>query len=215
MNESVDWDRYFESRFGFDRRRSLLWGVLVDAYFQDFVDADFTAIELGAGYCDFINSIKCSRRIAVDVWPGFVDFAGEGVETLNQPAWDLSQVPNGAVDYVFASNLLEHLTLGQAGRVVDECFRVLKPGGMLQLMQPNFRACGPRYFDDYTHVTIWTDVSLNDFVRARGFSDCRMVGRFMPFSLKGSLPVVPFLIRAYLRSPIKPRAGQMLLTAIR
>jgi hypothetical protein len=38
--------------------------------------------------------------------------------------------------------------------------------------------------------------------------------RFLPYSMRGSrLPIRPWTVRAYLRSPIKPMAGQMLVVA--
>ena len=42
----------------------------------------------------------------------------------------------------------------------------------------------------------------------------RVEPRFLPYSMRESrLPVKPWLVRAYLRSPIRPLAGQMLLVA--
>ena len=41
--------------------------------------------------------------------------------------------------------------------------------------------------------------------------DCRP--RFLPLTIKSRLPVHPLLIRAYLASPLKPQAKQMLVLA--
>jgi len=68
----------------------------------------------------------------------------------------------------------------------------------------------------FGHVTIFTDTSLADFVTAAGFRITRLEPRFMPFSMKSSvLPIARWLIRLYLRSPIRPFAGQMLLVAVK
>ncbi|MDA0205972.1 MAG: hypothetical protein O2795_11585 [Acidobacteria bacterium] len=45
---------------------------------------------------------------------------------------------------------------------------MLKPGGRLICVQPNFRLEPRRYFDDYTHKQIYTDVSFRDFLEANG-----------------------------------------------
>ena len=116
---------------------------------------------------------------------------------------DLSQFPDGRFDVVFASNLVEHLDRDAVDRLVDESHRVLAPGGRLILLQPNFRLAPGRYFDDYTHVSIWTDQSLGDFLRSRGWA------------ARGGLPAVPAVdpevarCRADLPRPVVPPvAGQ-------
>jgi SAM-dependent methyltransferase len=128
---------------------------------------------------------------------------------------DLSEFDDGRFDVVFASNLVEHLDRDAATRLVDESRRVLAPGGRLILLQPNFRLAPGRYFDDYTHVSIWTDQSLGDFLRARGWTLEAVHARFLPLTLRSRGAGLTFLVPWYLRSPVKPLAGQMLVVARR
>jgi hypothetical protein len=79
-----------------------------------------------------------------------------------------------------------------------------------------FVASGPayrEYFDDYTHVSVFSHVSLADFLRVNGFDLLEIRPRFLPLTVKSRLPVLPWLIKAYLASPIKPMAKQMLIRA--
>jgi hypothetical protein len=78
-------------------------------------------------------------------------------------------------------------------------------------LQPNFKYCGRNYFDDYTHIQIFTEISLSDLLRSHGFRLIAVRPRFLPFSMQSSLPVSPSLVRWYLRLPFKPFASQMLL----
>jgi len=41
------------------------------------------------------------------------------------------------VDYIFTSHMLEHLTQRKAIRVLAECYRTLKPGGVLRVVLPD------------------------------------------------------------------------------
>ena len=77
---------------------------------------------------------------------------------------DLSRFDDGQFDVVFASNLLEHLDRAVTGKLLAESARVLRDGRQLILLQPNFRLNPGGYFDDYTHVTIYTDRSLADYL---------------------------------------------------
>jgi Lon protease-like protein len=90
----------------------------------------------------------------------------------------------------------------------------LKNGGTLTIVGPNYRFCYDEYFDDYTHISVFSDRSLADFVEAHGFKVVDTVPRFMPLTIKSRLPVSDLLIRLYLMSPIKPLGKQMLLRAV-
>lgn len=211
MTEAESANAYFDSRLQFDQKRTVLWSTLWKHSLSTVLAGSGTIVELGAGWCDFINNAHAARRIAVDVWPGVVHAAAPGVEAHVGTAEDLHFLADGSVDAVFASNLVEHLTHDQFDAMLRECDRVLVPGGRVALVQPNFRLSYKRYFDDYTHVSMWSDVSLPDFLASRGWEIERVAGRYMPFSVKSRMPVSKTLIRAYLASPIKPLAGQMLV----
>jgi SAM-dependent methyltransferase len=170
-------------------------------------------LELGAGWCSFINNVEAPKRIAVDIWSGFVDHGNKGVECHVGSVLDLSFVEPGSVDVVFASNLVEHLTRDEFAVMLNECQRILTPEGRLILLQPNFRLCSNRYFDDFTHVSIWSDISLCDYLESLGWLIQVSHAGFLPLTIKSRLPVSPLLIRAYLSSPFKPFAGQMLVVA--
>ena len=52
------------------RRNAAIWCVLCRRFFQRYVPEDATVVDLGAGYCEFINHIRAARRIAVNTNPG-------------------------------------------------------------------------------------------------------------------------------------------------
>jgi len=208
MNED-----YHGSRFTADRRRDVLWKPLWDAFFRYRVPPNACVLDLGSGYGQFINNVVARRRIAIDVWPGFVAHLAPGVEAITGDVTDLSLVEDGAVDFAFASNIFEHLTQSQLASTLFALSKKLAPTGTLTILQPNYRYAFREYFDDYTHVTVWSDVSLSDFLVANGFEIVELRTRFLPLTIKSRLPVWPFLIRTYLALPAKPLGKQMLVVA--
>jgi SAM-dependent methyltransferase len=136
-----------------------------------------------------------------------------GVEPRIGPVTELAGIPDRSVDFAFASNLFEHLTQQEFAASLAEIARALAPGGTLNILQPNYRFAYKEYFDDYTHVSVYSDRSLCDFLEAHAFRVIECRPRFLPLSVKGRLPVKPALIRLYLRSPFKPLGKQMWIRA--
>jgi SAM-dependent methyltransferase len=204
---------YHQTRFEFDARRELLWATLCESYFQKQVRPDACVLELGAGYGHFINNIRCRRRIALDSWPGMFKYLAPGVEGITSSASDLSGVEEASVDFAFASNLFEHLTQAQLAVTLEQLRSKLRKAGTLNILQPNYRFAYREYFDDYTHVAVYTDRSLSDFLKSHGFRVLDCQPRFLPLTIKSRFPVSPFLIRTYLKLPFRPMGKQMLITA--
>lgn len=197
-----------------DPARAVVWRVIAE-YVERWVPTDAHVLEVGAGYCGWINAVRGARKVAVDEWPDVARHASQSVEAVVLDAsTGLSRFADASFDLVLASNVIEHFEPDDAAALVADIVRLLRPGGRLIVIQPNFRYAYRYYFDDYTHRSMFTHVSLANLLRSRGLRMLRVEPRFMPYSMRESrLPVTPWLVRAYLRSPIRPWAGQMLLVA--
>lgn len=204
---------YHDTRLSYDRRREILWRTLCRSFFDRIIPPAAHVLELGAGYAHFINNVRARRRTAVDLWPGLPAHAAAGVDARVCGAAELGFLEDSSVDFVFASNLFEHLTQEAFRVILGELVRVMTPGATLAILQPNYRYAYPHYFDDFTHVSVYSHVSLCDFLAANGFEVFSCHPRFLPLTVKSRLPAHPLLIRLYLASPWKPCAGQMLVLA--
>lgn len=204
---------YHDTRVRPNADREVLWATLCASYFQRLIEPGFHVLDLGAGYANFINNIRCRTRTAVDVWPALPEHVQRGVTARVGPATELDFLPDASVDFVFASNLFEHLTQAQFADVLAQLSRKARTGATLNILQPNYRRAYAEYFDDYTHVTVYSDVSLCDFLEAHGWRVIECVPGFLPLSLSSGWPVQPWLIRLYLRLPWKPLAKQMFVRA--
>jgi len=203
---------YFQTRLAPNSNRRRIWEHICN-YLQRWIPTDSTVLELGAGWCDFANTVQARRVVAMDIDATVRRAAGDGVDAVVGDCTDLSRFRPGEFDVVFASNLLEHLERPAAGRLLAEAARVLRAGGSMILLQPNFRLDPGRYFDDFTHVAIYTDRSLPDYLTSEGWRVTVARPRFLPLTMKSKASRLTFLVPLYLRSPVKPRAGQMLVIA--
>ena len=204
---------YHTSRLTHDVRRELLWGALWRFHFSHLIGAGDCVLDMGCGYGEFINSVQGKRRIALDAWPGFLDYLNDGVEGAVGPVTDLAFLDDQSVDFAFASNLFEHITQTELITVLSSLRTKLSPRGTLTLLQPNWRYAFREYFDDYTHITVYSHTSMSDLLSAQGWEVIDVRPRFLPLTIKSRLPVWPLLIRAYLLSPIKLMGKQMLISA--
>jgi SAM-dependent methyltransferase len=202
---------YFGTRCRPDPRRGVLWRTLYQQYFSRLIRPTDTVLDLGCGYGDFINAVAARRRIAVDLWDDASGHLDAGVEFHRGSIADLAFLGDRSVDFVMASNVFEHVSQDVFRAVLAQLRRALTTDGTLCLLQPNYAYAYRHYFDDYTHVAIYSHVSVCDFLGAEDFEILACVPRFLPLSLRSSLPVHPALVRLYLSSPWKPWGGQMLV----
>ena len=204
---------YHQTRSQYDLRREILWRSLVRFYFQRRIRAEDCVLDLGAAHGHFINNVVAHRRIALDRWTEMPSFVGRGVESHVGAVTDLSFLEDGSVDFAFASNLFEHISQDDFARVLHQLEFKLSHCGVLCLLQPNYRYAYREYFDDYTHITVYSHLTMCDFLRARDYDivDCRP--RFMPLTIKSGLKVSQTLIWLYLNSPLKLLGKQMLIIA--
>jgi SAM-dependent methyltransferase len=182
--------------------KNAIWKALCDGFFGRYVKPTDTVVDIGAGYCEFINNIKAGRKIAVDLNPDVKQFAAPNVEVLNASCMAVSSLAEGSVDVVFMSNFLEHLqNKDQVFDTLRECRRLLRPGGRLMVLQPNIRFLADVYWDFFDHHVPLSDRSLVEVLEALDMRVTVCLPRFLPYTTKSRLPKAPLLVRLYLTFP--------------
>jgi SAM-dependent methyltransferase len=192
--------------------RRAVWGAIA-RYVERDAPGVGTLVELGPGYCDFLNQFPAKRKLGFDLNPEMKRFAAADVELRIESALALPGLAPASVDLLFASNFLEHLDAEELDELLPRVRRALAPGGRLILLQPNHRLCAAHYFDDPTHRTIFDDASIGPWLARHGLRVVRLVPGLLPFSMNSRLPKWGWLTRLYLSLPVRPLAAQMYVVA--
>ena len=57
-------------------------------------------------------------------------------------------IPSDSVDFIYADNVIEHLTLAQGRLAFKNAFAALKPGGVIRLATPDVEAVARQYLEN-------------------------------------------------------------------
>ncbi len=202
-HSSQELQRMYEARFrGRLEYRDRVWLVLLRDYFQQFIDRGSVVLDLGAGYCEFINNVQCGKKYALDLNSDTKQKAHADVEVLSQDCAEPWKLEDGSLDIVFTSNFFEHLPDKPAlARTLQEAKRCLKPGGRLIAMGPNIKYVPGAYWDFWDHHIPLTELSLAETLSHSGFSIEKCIAQFLPFTMASGPHYPPFFVSVYLRLP--------------
>ncbi|MBS1859443.1 MAG: class I SAM-dependent methyltransferase [Acidobacteria bacterium] len=203
-HSSEDLQKIYRNRFsGHLEYRSRVWQALTSRYFSRLIPPSATVLDLGCGYGEFINNIRCSRKYAMDMNPSSREYLAKGVEFLEQDCSRPWALPDRHLDVVFTSNFFEHLPAKTVlADTVAQAARCLKEGGLLIAMGPNARMVGGAYWDFWDHHLPLTDEALCELFRLHGFEIVFSAPRFLPYTMVNQRPVPILLVSIYLRLPI-------------
>jgi ubiquinone/menaquinone biosynthesis C-methylase UbiE len=193
----------YRRRFETDSEfRKGMYTILCESFFQKYVPKKSTILEIGAGYCEFINTIHAKKKIALDVNPDVRLHAQKDIQTIIGKSTCMEVIQTESVDRVFANNFFEHLTKPDIIQTLHEVYRVLKPEGEIFVLQPNIRYCAKDYWMFFDHITPLDDRSISEALEISGFSVKECIPQFLPYSTKSRLPKSLIGLRIYLKFPV-------------
>jgi SAM-dependent methyltransferase len=172
-------------------------------FFARWIPPAGTVLDLGAGYCEFINNTQAGVKYAMDLNPDVVGRAAPGVIVLRQDCTVAWPIEDGELGAVFTSNFLEHLPDKAAVLAVfEQAFRCLKPGGHLVAMGPNIKYVPGAYWDFFDHYVELTELSLSEALTNKDFEIEYRVARFLPYTMSDGRRYPMWMLRLYLGMPV-------------
>ena len=184
-------------------KRDQVWRTLCRSFFNPLIGSDKIVLDLACGYGEFINNVAARKRIAVDTNSSARDHLQPDVQFISSSATDLSEVQDGSIDVVFTSNFLEHLPDKETcDKVFTEIRRTLNSGGRFIVLGPNIKYAFQEYWDFYDHCLPLSHLSLEEGLKQAGFNVIRNIPRFLPYTMKSSIPTAAWMIELYLMLPL-------------
>lgn len=113
----------------------------------------------------YIN-LGCGKRVHPN-WLNY-DFSSNHPEVQQADLRRGIPLPENHADAVYHSHVLEHFSKPEAPKFIAECFRVLKPGGILRVAVPNLEVIASLYLH-------YLDKSLTGDIQAEDRYDCIML----------------------------------------
>jgi len=154
--------------------------------------------------CGRGEHLRIFQELGLDVYG--MDISPEApslVPDLDVRICDLNAEPmpyeDNYFDVIYNKSFLEHLK--DPPFFLKEAMRVLKPGGLLLSMVPDWESQYKKFYDDYTHVSPFTIVSLNNILLSVGYKNIK-VSKFRQLPIVWKYPILNKLL--FLLSPFIP-----------
>lgn len=97
---------------------------------------DATILEIGAGTgANFSSYPKCRHALATEISTGMIEFARRKTTTIDLVQADAQDLPFGSDHFDAAFATLVFCSLPETGPAFAEIIRVVKPGGLLILLE--------------------------------------------------------------------------------
>lgn len=196
--------KLYEIRFSSEqvKEKNFLWNILCKNFLQKFIKENSVVLDLATGYGEFINNIKASKKIAIDLNTSSQSHLKKDILFFNSDATKLKMIDDNSIDVCFSSNFFEHLpSKVHLDDLLNESFRVLKKGGVYLCIQPNIRYSSHLYWDYYDHLLPLSDRSCSEAFKKAGFNVECIIPKFLPWSTESIMPFKKLLLYIYLKLP--------------
>lgn len=215
--DALKLEKIYRARFsGKTDYRDRVWKVLAP-FFSQWFPQNGSILDLGAGYCEFINNAQAGTKYAMDLNPDVGNRAASGITVLQQDCSLAWPIPEDHLDAVFTSNFLEHLPdKSTINSVLSNVYRHLKPGGRIISLGPNIKFLPGAYWDFYDHFVELTELSLAEALSNCNFEIEKCLDRFVPYTMSQGRQYPVWVLKLYLSSPwIWPFFGKQFLVVAR
>lgn len=131
-------------------------------------------LEIGCGRGDFLNEFS---KLNLDVYGVDLSditskkFPEVKFKEINFLKENLSY-PDNYFDIVYSKSFVEHFYYPE--KIFEETYRVLKPGGLMITLTPEWKYIYKSFYEDFTHRTPFSKISLRDIHLINNFQNIKV-----------------------------------------
>ena len=128
-------------------------------------------LDLGCGRGEFLNEFinNGMEGHGIDISDFAIEFCPKA--KINVIDIEKEKIPylDNTFDVVYSKSFVEHFYYPE--KIFNEIYRVLKPGGTIITLTPEWQYIYLSFFEDFTHRTPFTNLSLREIQEMSGFKD--------------------------------------------
>ncbi len=149
-------------------------------------------LELGCGRCDILFEFQNAGFGCKGLDREISSVQNEyGLEVKHcDIANDVFPYDDESFDVVYHKSVLEHIY--DPENLMGETIRILKPGGKLIILTPDWHTQWKNFFEDFTHSRPYDVMSLSDLLRVYGLNNLT-IERFYQLPILWKFPIMKFL----------------------
>lgn len=164
MNQYVN-TIYNEEKVNFTQYPNKLIKYIVQRF---KLNSNSKVLELGPGRGEFLNEFQ---KLGFDTYGVDQSLYAKEKYGLKITQVDIAKKPlpyeSNYFDYIYSKSFVEHFYYPD--EVLTEAMRVLKPGGKIITLTPEWNFIYKSFYEDFTHRTPFTKMSLEDMLKIIGF----------------------------------------------
>ena len=162
---------YNENDSPFTSYPSILIKHLISKY---KISKNSSILELGCGRGEFLNQFieNGLEGHGVDLSNYAIDYCPKAKINIVDMTKEKTPYKENSFDLVFSKSFVEHFYYPE--KIFEEIYRVLKPGGIVITMTPEWEYIYKSFYNDYTHRTPFTKISLRDIHLVSGFKSVQV-----------------------------------------
>lgn len=165
MNEDqAGWSSLYKYRKNIEKRFGSLWSLPVKKRYHNVLDryviSGAKILEIGAGERKLKQRLERSCQ--------GVDYVSCDIDDQYEHEFKQFSEITGSYNIICAFELIEHLTLDSARKMLNKCYEVTADEGVILLTTPNIYY-PPAYLRDATHITAFSYDELGGLMESAGF----------------------------------------------
>tara|TARA_A100001011_G_C14271927_1_gene827359 strand:- start:741 stop:1424 length:684 start_codon:yes stop_codon:yes gene_type:complete len=157
------------------------------------IQKNSSLLELGCGRGEFLNQFieNGLDGHGLDLSNYAKEYCPKAKINIIDVTKDKIPYNDNSFDVIYSKSFIEHFYYPE--KIFNEIYRVLKPGGLVITLTPEWKYIYKSFYDDFTHRTPFTKTSLKDIHLISGFKNIEVSSFKQLPSLWSNRPYVFFL----------------------